>query len=240
MTTPAQALADYQRYKASGAADPLAATAPDPAGEAHAAALTHASMLLTPAYRAAEQQRAEAERPAGPAPRETLRSAHQARAGAQAEAERLRSALARAREHLAATTATRDAAQRDLETVEAAHTTQLIDELTSAGSAGHVEQPAGEKRAALVDAEHVVAIASRAVGQLAGDLQAAEQRLQQAGARVTQAVCALLLEVAQREAAAILRAADELDARRAALDALGVVVTQQQRAGGAARLAWPS
>ena len=49
----------------------------------------------------------------------------------------------------------------------------------------------------------------------------------------------MLLERAAAEASEILVAADELDARRAGLDALGIVVTQQQRAGGAMRQPWP-
>ena len=49
----------------------------------------------------------------------------------------------------------------------------------------------------------------------------------------------MLLERAAAEAASILAAADELDARRAGLDALSLEVTNRQRVGGAARLPWP-
>jgi hypothetical protein len=50
----------------------------------------------------------------------------------------------------------------------------------------------------------------------------------------------MLLNVAQAEAEAILQAADDLDSRRADLDALGVVITAQQRRTGAGRQPWPA
>ena len=242
MSTVSEAISDYQRYKAGAAGQPPAPgrPAPDPA---HAAALEHATRLLTPVYRAEQQQRAaavQAERQAAlPPPRDVLREAHRARADALAEVESLQQAVDRALEHLAEVTATRDAAKRDLEAVEAADTAQLIAELAT-GTAGRVEPAAGEQRVALADAEHQVAVASRASDRLASDLATAQQQLEAAVRAVARAVEAVLLEVAQRQAEAILAAADALDTRRAALDALGIVVTQQQRSGGAGRItAWP-
>jgi hypothetical protein len=97
------------------------------------------------------------------------------------------------------------------------------------GSAGRIDSSAGEKRVALAGAEHALEIANRA----------ADQRLAAASRAVAEAVCAVLLEAARRAAEAILRAADELDERRASLDALALQVTQMQRSGGAVRTAWP-
>ena len=244
MTTHNEALSDYRRFRerqAGVAADPQPGRlGPDPE---HAAALTHASKLLTPAYRHEQQQQraaaAAAERPAGPPPREVLREAHQARTAAQGEVERLQTASDRAREHLAEVSATRDTAKRALAAVEATDTARLIDELAS-GTAGRIEPAAGEQRVALAEAEHQVEIASRAVDKLAGDLAAGQQRLETAETKVSSAVSAMLLNVAQAEAEAILRAADDLDSRRADLDALGVVITAQQRRTGAGRQPWPA
>lgn len=150
----------------------------------------------------------------------------------------MQQALERARAHLVEVSSTRDAAKRDLETVEAEHTAKLIDEL-AAGSAGRVEPIAGEKQVALAEVEHQVGIAHRAADKLGADLATALTRLATAEARVSSAVRAMLLDIAQAEAKGILRAADELDTRRACLDALGIVVTQHQRSGGAARQPWP-
>jgi hypothetical protein len=247
MSTEAEAIADYQRLKASGgvAAPPAAAGRPTP-DPTHQAALDHSVRLLVPSYRQAEQQRAaeaaadrQAALPPPLPPRDTLRQAHQARADATAEGERLHSAVDRAQAHVVEVTAHRDGLQHDIEVDEAADTERLIREL-AAGTTGRVEPAAGEKRVALAEAAHQVSVAQRAADRLAGDLAAAQQRLEAAGARVTQAVCAVLLEVARDEAETILRAADELDARRAGLDALSIEVTNRQRSvGGASRLPWP-
>ena len=184
VTTHNEALSDYRRFRARQAgvaADtPPGRLGPDPE---HAAALTHASMLLVPSYRREQQKQraaaAEAERRAGmPEPREVLREAHRMRAEAQAEADRLHTAVERARQHHSEAFEARDAAKRQLEVVEAEHTERLLDTLSAGGSPGRVEPVAGEKRVALADAEHQVEIASRAVDKLAGDLAAAQQRLE--------------------------------------------------------------
>jgi hypothetical protein len=245
MTTHSEALGDYQRYRergAAGGADPPPVAqrpAPDPT---HQDALQHASRLLVPSYRQAEQARAreaEAERRATlPEPRESLRTAHRERADAKRETENLQQAVNRARAHLDQVTVTRDEARQSLEAVEAEHTAQLIDELAT-GAAGRVEPVAGEKRVALAEAEHQVEIANRAVEKLAGDHTAAEQRVVTARAKVETAICAVLLEVAQREADALLAAADELDQRRANLDSLGIEISNLQRVSGAPRTGWP-
>jgi hypothetical protein len=238
VTTPAQAIVDYERYKA-GAAAP-ARPAPDPA---HQAALEHAAKLLTPAYRHEQQQQraaaAAAERPAGPPPRESLREAHAQRAAATAEVENLQRAGDRALDHLAEVTETRDTAQRALDAVEAEHTAQLIAELAT-GSAGRVEPIAGEKRVALAEAEHQVEIASRATDKIGATLAAAQQRLEAAVRAVEAAICAVLLAEAERQAAQILAEVERLDDRRRALDGLSVEISNRQRTGGAARPAWPA
>ena len=246
MTTHNEALSDYRRFRARQAgvaADtPPGRLGPDPE---HAAALEHASRLLTPAYRHEQQQRraadAAAERPAGPPPREVLRAAHQARTAAQGEVERLRQAAAAAAAHLTEATATRDAAKNIVEADAEANTAQLIADLTAGGS-GRVEvaSAGGAERVALAEAEHQVEIAARASDKLGADLAAAQQRLSTAETKVSSAVSAMLLNVAQAEAEAILRAADDLDSRRADLDALGVVITAQQRRTGAGRQPWPA
>ena len=248
MTTHEAAVGDYMRYRErqGGAADPPAAgrPAPDPA---HAAALEHATRLLTPAYRAEQQQRAaaaaaerQAALPPPPPPRDVLRQAHAQRAAAQQELDRLRPAVARAHQHLTEAVEARDAAQRIVEADAEANAAQLIAEL-AAGGTGRVEVAgAGENRIARANAEHQAEIARRATDQLDGDLSTAEQRLAAVGARVEASVCAMLLVEAERQAVAILVAADELDARRAGLDALGMHVTALQRRQGAGRAPWPA
>jgi hypothetical protein len=247
VTTPTEAIAAYRQYQASqadGTADPPAAVGrptPDPA---HAAALEHAAKLLTPAYRQAEQQRAaavEAERqaalPPPPPPRETLRDAHRERTAAEDEVERIRSARDRAREHLVEVTAERDAAKQALAALEAADTARLLDELAS-GSAGRVDPVAAETRAALANAEHQFAIATRAVDKLAADFKAADQRLAAAGRATEAAVIGMLLAEAARQAVEILQAVEELDDKRRALDALAVEVSNRQRRGDGRGHAW--
>lgn len=245
VTTHNEALSDYRRFRARQAgvaADtPPGRLGPDPE---HAAALTHASMLLVPSYRREQQKQraaaAEAERRAGmPEPREVLREAHRMRAEAQAEADRLHTAVERARQHHSEAFEARDAAKRQLEVVEAEHTERLLDTLSAGGSPGRVEPVAGEKRVALADAEHQVEIASRAVDKLAGDLAAAQQRLEAATSAVTGAVCAVLLSEAERQAVEILREVEALDDKRRALDGLAVEISNRQRTGGPARPVWP-
>jgi hypothetical protein len=246
MTTPTEAIAAYRQYQArvaDDAADPPAAAgrpAPDPTQKA---AAEHAVRLLVPSYRQAEQQRAAAaaaeRQTALPEPRELLRKAHAERADTQAETDRLRSAADRAREHLSEVTATRDAAKESLEAVEADATARLIDELASGQAGRVVERVAGEKRVALAEIKHQFKISSRAADKLAGDLAGAEGRLASAGRAIADSVCAVLLEIARHEAEAILHDADELDARRANLDALGFQITNLQRTGGTVRTAWP-
>jgi hypothetical protein len=195
----------------------------------HRTALEHAAKLLTSSYRLEQQQRAvEADRTDMPEPREALRQAHQARSDAQQEADRLRNAVERARVHQAEAAEKRDAAKQVLDVVEASHAATLIAELTT-GAAGRVESVARDEREALAGAEHVLGIATRAVNQLAGEFAAVETRLAAAVRAVSETVCAVLLAVAQREAEEILRAADELDARRANLDGLAFEITQRQR-----------
>jgi chromosome segregation ATPase len=168
-----------------------------------------------------------------------LREAHRARADATAEVERLHSAVDRAQAHVVEVTAHRDGLQHDIEVDEAADTERLIREL-AAGTAGRVEPAAGEKRVALAEAAHQVSVAQRAADKISSDLAAAQQRLSTAETKVSSAVSAMLLNVAQAEAEAILQAADDLDSRRADLDALGVVITAQQRRTGAGRQPWPA
>ena len=248
MTTPTEAIADYQRLKASGgvAAPPAAAgqPAPDPT---HQTALDHSVRLLVPSYRQAEQQcaaeqrrMAEAERPSPPPPRDVLRAAHAQRAAATAEVERLQQAVDRSLEHVAAVTETRDGAQRDVAAVEAEAETALISELTSGQAGRVVETVAGEKRVALAAAEHRVAVASRAADKLAGDLAAGQRRLEIAVRAVEAAICAVLLAEAERQAVQILAEVERLDDRRRALDGLSVEISNRQRTGGAARPAWPA
>jgi hypothetical protein len=221
MSSVNEALSDYQRYRArQGEPEkpPPAAEMPAPGGghgapdpaAAHQAALDHSVKLLTPSYRAEWQQRAaaaaaerQAALPPPPPPRDVLREAHQARADATAEVERLQTAVERARAHLAEVTEARDAARRDLEAIETAHTAQLIDELAN-GQAGRIEPATGAERVALAAAEHEVTIAQRAADKLAGDVTEVETRLSTAKARVEAAICAVLLAEAQRQAEAIL------------------------------------
>ena len=249
MTTHNEALSDYRRFRARQAgvaADtPPGRLGPDPE---HAAALTHASMLLVPSYRREQQKQraaaAEAERRAGmPEPREVLREAHRMRAEAQAEADRLHSsrASAPAQHHWPRLFGARDAAKRassrpsrPSDTRKAARR-RCRPEDHPAGSS----PVAGEKRVALADAEHQVEIASRAVDKLAGDLAAAQQRLEAAARAVTGAVCAVLLSEAERQAVEILREVEALDDKRRALDGLAVEISNRQRTGGPARPVWP-
>jgi hypothetical protein len=141
----------------------------------------HAISLLTPPPHGreieAERVRAAAATQQAPQqePREALRLAHSQRAEAEKVSARLRQALDRAREHLAEAVEARDAAQRDLDTVEAADTARLIAEL--ANGAGRVEAGGGGERLALAAAEHQLGIANRAVETLGTDLAAAEKRL---------------------------------------------------------------
>ena len=175
--------------------------------------------------------------PAAAPPREALRAAHQARAEARDQVERLQTAVERARAHQAEATACRDAAKQLVEDDATENAERLIAALTS-GGAGRVEAAdAGEKRIALASAEHARDIADRAVDTLAGDLAEAQRRLAIATGSAAAAVCAVLLDIAQCEAEAIPSAADDLDARRVDLDALGLQITQMQR--GANRAAWP-
>jgi hypothetical protein len=249
MTTATEAIAAYRQYQArqaGGAANTPAAEAADEAAVAHRAAAEHAVRLLVPSYRQAEQQRAaaaaaerQATLPPPLPPRDVLREAHRARADATAEVERLHSAVDRAQAHVVEVTAHRDGLQHDIEVDEAADTERLIREL-AAGTAGRVEPAAGEKRVALAEAAHQVSVAQRAADKISSDLAAAQQRLSTAETKVSSAVSAMLLNVAQAEAEAILQAADDLDSRRADLDALGVVITAQQRRTGAGRQPWPA
>ena len=251
MSTEAEAIADYQRLKASGgvAAPPAvpARLVPDDPAVTQFAAERAAIALLTPAGRQAAQQRAaaaaaqrQAALPPPPPPRDVLREAHRARAAARAAVERRHTAAERARTHLAEVTAARDVAWRDLEAVEAEAETALIAELAS-GTAGRVVDPvAGEKRVQVAECEHQVEIASRAADKLASDLAVAQQRLEAAVRAVAEAIVAMLLAEAERQASEILHAADELDARRAGLDALGMQITNMQRMGGAMRQPWPA
>jgi hypothetical protein len=250
VTTREAAIAAYRQFQArqaSGAADTPASAAADDALVAHRAAAEHAVRLLVPSYRQAEQQRAaaaaadrQAALPPPPPPRDVLREAHRARAAARAAVERLQTASDRARGHLTEVSATRDAAKRNLEALEAADTARLIDELAS-GTAGRVEPAAGEQRVALAECEHQVEIASRAADKISSDLAAAQQNLEAAGARVTQAIVAMLLAEAERQAVEILAAVDALDVQRQTLDALGIEVTNLQRGvGGAVRQPWPA
>ena len=245
MTTHAEAVGDYMRLKAAGGvgvnppAPAAAALAPDAERKA---AERHAISLLTPAGREAEAERvatiaAAAPQTPAPPPRDVLREAHRARADARAEVERLQTASGRAREHFAEVTAARDAAKRDLEAIEAEHTAQLIAELAT-GSAGRVEPAAGEQRVALADAEHQVEIAGRASDRLGGDRAAAQRRLEAAVRAVAEAVCAVLLAEAERQALQILQMVEELDDKRRALDSLAVEISNRQRVGGQGR-AWP-
>ena len=243
-----EAIADYQRLKASGgvAAPPAAAgrPAPDPT---HQAALDHSVRLLVPSYRLEQQQRAaaaaaerQAALPPPTPPRDVLREAHRARADATAEVERRHTAAERARTHLAEVTAARDVAWRDLEAVEAEAETALIAELAS-GTAGRVVDPvAGEKRVQVAECEHQVEIASRAAVKLASDLAVAQQLLEAAVRAVEAAICAVLLAEAERQAVQILAEVERLDDRRRALDGLSVEISNRQRTGGAARPAWPA
>lgn len=251
-STPAEALGDYQRFRARQAGEtgdpptPTSATAPpeDPVA-AQRASEKHAISLLTPHGREIEAERiaaiaaAQPQTPAPP-PREGLRQAHAQRAAAQHEAHRLQQALDRARAHLVEVSSTRDAAKRDLEAAAEASAARLIDELAISAS-GRVEiAGAGEKRLALAETEGTLEVANRAADRLGADLATAQTRLSAAEARVSSAVCAVLLVEAQRQADEILQAADSLDVKRANLDALGVTITAQQRRPGATRQPWPA
>jgi hypothetical protein len=123
--------------------------------------------------------------------------------------------------------------KRDLEKVETADTARLIEEL--ANGAGRVEAGGGAERLAVAEADHQLGIANRAVETLGTDLAAAEKRLAGAQARVEAVIAALLLDEAQRQAEAIVQAADALDGNRADLDALSMTITQLQRKAGGQR-----
>jgi hypothetical protein len=204
---------------------------------------TH-NLLLTPAGRREAEARArEAERErraALPPPRQVLREAHSERAAAQSDADRLTGAAARASEHLAAIAAERGELATAIEQAEALAARQLIEDLNAGRTTGAVPSPGGEKRIALADAEHRLNVAQRAADAVGGELAAAQQRLAAANRHVREAVAALLIEVARNEAEAILADVDALDRRRAALDQLGIEITNLQRQlGPAARAPWP-
>jgi hypothetical protein len=212
-SSPADALGDYRRYRERQGANytvdpPAAAPVPEDPLAAQKASERAAIALRTPAGREAEAARLAAIAAANPrpAPRETLRVAHQQKAEAQQEAQRLQQALDRAKEHLAEVAATRDAAKRDLEAVEAEHAAKLLEELTN-GAAGRVEPIAGEKRVLLAEAEHQVEIAARAAEKLGAEYATAQTRLSTAEAKITAAVCAVLLDEGERQAVEILQAA---------------------------------
>ena len=247
MSTHEAVVSDYMRLKAAGGvvvnppAPAAAALAPDAERKA---AERHAISLLTPAAREAEAERvatiaAAAPQTPAPPPRELLRQAHAQRAEAQREASRLQSAVDRAREHLTEVETARDEARRSLDALEAENTAQLIADLAT-GSAGRVDPVAGETRVQLAECEHQVTIASRASDKLASDLAAAQQHLEAAVRAVMEAVCAVLLAEAERQAVAILAAVEALDDRRRALDSLAVEISNRQRVGGPSRLPWPA
>ena len=133
--------------------------------------------------------------------------------GAQREASRLQSAVDRAREHLTEVETARDEARRSLDALEAENTAQLIADLAT-GSAGRVDPVAGETRVRSPNVSTRSTIASRASDKLASDLAAAQQHLEAAVRAVMEAVCAVLLAEAERQAVAILAAVEALDDRR--------------------------
>jgi hypothetical protein len=191
--------------------------------------------LFSPQHRAAEQEKAaqaQAEkRKQLPPAREVMREVHDGYIEAVGEVDRLTTALGRAKAHQDTVAAERASLAETIDQAEAAAAKLLIDRLGRGGSGpcDEVADAAGELRVKLADLEHDVAVATRAVDTLAGELAAARKAEGMAQTAVHRAVGRLLLDHAVVSADRQLAMERELVAGRDELDALAQAITDLQR-----------
>jgi hypothetical protein len=202
-----------------------------------------AVQLLHPHWRNQAIAQAEA-RAREPEPRQWLRDAHASRTAARVEAERLEGTSARARAHLDRVNAHHAGLTAEIEADEARSTEQLLEELASgmAGRSAPSSRMEGERRLALASAEAEKKTAERAIEQLTEQVEATRRRVVASSRAVQEAVAAVMIEAARREAESILADETALNSRRAALDAAGVEITDLQRQMGIrpGEKPWPS
>jgi len=148
-----------------------------------------------------------------------------------AEVNRLTTALARAKAHHATVAAERASLAETIDQAEAAAAKLLIDRLGRGGPgpSDEVADAAGELRVKLAGLEHEVAVATRAVDTLAGELAAARKAEATTQAAVHRAVGRLLLDHAEASAERLLALEREVVAGRDELDALARAITNLQR-----------